>query len=236
MSEDEQELDYEQFAQQAIAVLERKPGAAVTLANLFGQSFWVRSFAEVVSGAQANDLHRLELVLTAVAEASSAARITLACDFANRVLPVFEVERPSDVRPRSAIAAGRQALTVGFSDSELTTIALGAWNAAEAVLPVERRSRVLGRDVPGVRANAAALAAYYAAHAADGVATGCLSAGAAHARRAQPGELPWQVERVKLVLAKLRSNGLWNPIPRRRRILAPHPLDDGSIKNECQHS
>lgn len=56
----------------------------------------------------------------------------MACDFAERVLPVFEEQYPDDTRPRDAINAARRAAYGEATEDELAAAGDAAWAAAGA--------------------------------------------------------------------------------------------------------
>ena len=53
-----------------------------------------------------------------------------ACDCAERVLSIFERERPGDLRPRKAIETARRYATGDATDEELAAAWYAAWDAA----------------------------------------------------------------------------------------------------------
>lgn len=89
----------------------------------------------------------------------------LVCDFAERVLPIFEAERPGDRRVRDCIETARRFARGQAGDEELAAARDAAWAAGDA-------ARAAG-DAAGDAAGAAAwVAAWVAAEAAAWVADG----------------------------------------------------------------
>lgn len=93
----------------------------------------------------------------------------LACDYAERVLPIFERERPDDDRPRRAIETARRHALGNATDEELYAARAAAWDAARAA----RATRPAAR--------AAADAAAFAADAADAARAAAMAAARAAA-------------------------------------------------------
>ncbi|MDB4946998.1 MAG: hypothetical protein JWP97_6532 [Labilithrix sp.] len=141
-----------------------------------------------------------------LAEAERRLVASWAADCAERVLPLFEAEAPSDDRPRDAIARAR-----AFARGELT--------AAEEI----RRRFVAGRAANAVRSPAAVAAARAAAQASGVAHMGAHALGAAayaakaaglaapHRPDAASEEISWQIEhmseRVRQALKQLPALG-----------------------------
>jgi hypothetical protein len=117
-----------------------------------------------------------------------------AADCAERVLPIFERQRPGDDRPSKAIVAAR-AYANGVLDEQAWAAAgaaarAAAWVAAGAAAA----AAAAARDAAWAAAGAAAGAAAWAAAGAAAAAAARDAAGAAAAERA------WQVSRLKEML------------------------------------
>lgn len=67
----------------------------------------------------------------------------LACDYAERVLPIFERERPDDDRPRRAIETARRHALGNATDEELYAARAAAWDAARAAAMAAARAAAL---------------------------------------------------------------------------------------------
>ena len=105
-----------------------------------------------------------------------------AADCAERVLPIFECERPGDDRPRLAIKAARD-----YANGAIDAAAWdAAWDAAWAA--ARDAARAAARDAAGDAARAAAWAAAWAA------------AGAAAGDAAGDAEREWQAQRLRQYL------------------------------------
>jgi Imm-5 like putative immunity protein len=113
-----------------------------------------------------------------------------ACDCAERVLPIFERERPGDARPRHAIAVARR-FAAGQATNKERAAALAAAGAA-------------ARAAAGAAAEAAAgTAAWAAAEAAAGDAARAAARTAARAAAgdaARAAERQWQAVRFRELL------------------------------------
>jgi len=106
-----------------------------------------------------------------------------AADCAERVLPLFEKERPNDARPREAIAVARRFAVGEATREELAAAGAAAWAA--------RAARAAAWDAAGAAGDAAWAAAWTAAWDA---------AGAARAA-ARAAERQWQRERLAQYLS-----------------------------------
>ena len=130
-----------------------------------------------------------------------------ACDCAERVLPIFESDRPGDLRPRDAIRASRR-----YARGEIGAAARdAAWAAARDA------ARAAAWDAAGDAARAAAgdaaraaarAAAGAAARDAAGNAAGAAAwaaAGAAARAAARDAEEEWQLVRLREYLRGTRD-------------------------------
>ncbi len=123
--------------------------------------------------------------------------VEFACDCAERVLPLFERERPDDHRPRKAIEAAR-------AWAEEPSASYASYAASAAYAYADAAANAYAAYVYAADAAADAYAAYaydaaYAAYAAD----------AAYAARA--AERTWQAERLLdlLGVTPQEREGLW---------------------------
>ena len=107
----------------------------------------------------------------------------LACDYAERVLPIFEKQCPNDSRPKDAINISRLYAKNEAIKEELDAVGEAAWDAARA-------ARAAAGDVGD-----AARAAGAAARAAAGDAWSA-------ARAAGDAEKKWQTEKLMKLLKK----------------------------------
>ena len=89
----------------------------------------------------------------------------LGCDFAVRVLPVFECVYPDDLRPRQAIEAAQRYARNEIGREELT-LARAAWAAGDAAWAAARAAARAAGDAARAAARAAGDAAWAAAWAA----------------------------------------------------------------------
>jgi hypothetical protein len=120
----------------------------------------------------------------------------IAADFAERVLPIFEVHYPDDDRPRKSIEAVRAYARGEITEEQLSAAGSAAWSAAGAA----------ARAAAARAAAAADAAAYTAVAAANAAALGATWSAAASAARAAAGaagsaERAWQQQRINEVVA-----------------------------------
>jgi hypothetical protein len=121
-----------------------------------------------------------------------------AADCAERVLPVFERTRPSDMRPRDAIATARRYAAGEATDEELSAAGAAAYAAGDAAGDV--RGAAWAARSAAWAAGDATMAAAWAARDADW-ATYAASAASSAAEGAWQAQhlagllgLPWDVE------------------------------------------
>ena len=124
-----------------------------------------------------------------------------AADCAERVLPLFEAQYPTDDRPRKVIEVARR-----FANGEATEKELAAAEAAEAAT---RDAAVTAGVAAGAAAWAAVAAgvagaaeAAEAARAARAAARAAEAAGAADRAAAWDAERKWQTERLMEILGE----------------------------------
>jgi hypothetical protein len=89
-------------------------------------------------------------------------RRLLACDYAERVLPLFEAQYPDDDRPRQAIQVARQFANGQATEEEMLEARDAAWLANEMAYfdqPVDHPVSWYGAWPPAGAAGAAALTA-----------------------------------------------------------------------------
>ena len=120
-----------------------------------------------------------------------------AADCAERVLPIFERERPNDARPRKAIEAARAYARGEIHAAGLAAARVAAWAAAGDAWDA-------ARDAASVAARAAAwtaarAAAWTAARAAAGLAVNAAGMDAASAA-VEDAEREWQGQRLAACL------------------------------------
>ena len=137
----------------------------VTVAQLpawLGPAIWrVEVRGELIDAGDKMVARRARITERVAAWDERTARL-FAADCAERVLPVFERERPGDNRPREAIAVARR-----FANSEATREELAAARAAAESAAWAARAKVAARDAAwAARAKVAARAAESAARAA----------------------------------------------------------------------
>jgi hypothetical protein len=118
-----------------------------------------------------------------------------ACDCAERVLPIFESDRPGDLRPRDAIRASRRYARgeIGAAARDAAEVAaeVAAWVAARAAAGAAAGDAA--RAAAGAAArDAAEVAAWVAARAA-----GRAAAGDAARAAAGEAEQEWQIARLR---------------------------------------
>jgi uncharacterized protein YjbJ (UPF0337 family) len=119
----------------------------------------------------------------------------LACTWAERVLPVFERERPGDVRPRDCLAVARRYAEGQATGEELAAARGAAWAARDAAWDAAAGARDAARGAAWAARDAAwaardaAGAARDAAGAARDAAGG--AAGAARDAAAGAGDAAW---------------------------------------------
>ena len=113
---------------------------------------------------------------------------TLACDYAEHVLPIFERVHPNDKRPRGCIEVARRHLRGEATDKERAAAGDAAWAAARAAA--------------GAAAGAAAWAAAWDAAA---WAAAWAAAGAAARAAAWDAELAWQTQRLVAVVTAVEA-------------------------------
>ena len=112
----------------------------------------------------------------------------LAADFAEHVLPIFEKQRPGDLRPREAIAAAR-----AYARGE---IGIGELREKRAAAAAADDAYAAAYDAASAAAACAAAAAAYAA-AYDAYADAAYAAAyAAYAAAARSKERAWQAARI----------------------------------------
>lgn len=140
-------------------------------------------------------------ILSPVGTLTEAIAHGLACDFAERVLPIYEGSCPDDDRPRLAIATKRAWLRGAASDKELAQAAAGADASANAA----------AAQAHATSAAAAAAAAYVAPYGVYDAAydaaltrlapyTDYDAAAAAYAAHDYVAEREWQGRRILEVL------------------------------------
>ena len=118
-----------------------------------------------------------------------------ACDCAERVLPIFESDRPGDLRPRDAIRASRR-----YARGEIGAAARdAAWAAARDA------ARAAAWDAAGDAARAAAGDAARAAARAAAGAAARDAAGAAAWDASRAAEKEWQLVRLREYLRGTRD-------------------------------
>lgn len=120
----------------------------------------------------------------------------LACDFAERVLPIFEEAHPHDARPRDAIAVARRYAAGNATAAELTAAYEAAREAVWAVASVADWAAASAGEAARAAARASAWeAAWGAAWEAD------WAAAMVAARVADwEAERTWQSQRLREVL------------------------------------
>lgn len=117
----------------------------------------------------------------------------LACDFAERVLPIYESAYPGDARPRRAVETARRYLVGQATDNELAA-AVDAEDAARAAWAAAEDA---AEDAAWGASEAAAWAAARAA------AEDAAWAAAEDARGAAgDAEINWQLDRTREVLSR----------------------------------
>lgn len=119
-----------------------------------------------------------------------------ACDCAEMVLPLFERERPDDMRPRDAIAVARS--QTSNSAAEAAARAAAAWDAARALEAAWSAARA-------VAAWAAARAVGAAWAAARAAAARGAAAWAAEAARAATRAAAWAAEAEDAAWAAIKA-------------------------------
>ena len=90
----------------------------------------------------------------------------IACDFAERVLPVFEAEHPDDNRPRKAIEVSRRYAIGEATDEELGSARSVARCAAWCAMCASRSARCAAESAVSAASCAAESAAWRAAESA----------------------------------------------------------------------
>ncbi len=146
----------------ALDALSYAPGPFVSRVRLEGRV--------VVGGDKACATRRVRLA--GPVDVSRELRL-FACDCAERVLPLFERERPGDTRPREAIALARRFAKGEASQEDLAAAGAAAWDAAWAAAGAAARAAAWGAawDAAGAAAwDAAWAAAWGAAWGAAGAA------------------------------------------------------------------
>lgn len=93
-----------------------------------------------------------------------------ACDCAERVLYLYETQRPSDTRPTEAIAVARRFANGQATQGELAAANAAAWAAGDAAGDAARAAANAAASAAGDAAGAAANAAAWAARAAASAA------------------------------------------------------------------
>ena len=111
--------------------------------------------------------------------------VLCACDIAERVLPIFEEERPDDDRPRKAIEAARN--FVENPSDENREAAGAAYAAAYAVRCASACASACAAYAAAYAAHADADTAYAAAYAAYAAASAVRLAARAAEKKAQAG-------------------------------------------------
>ena len=155
------------------------PLTEIVKSNGIADTFWVLRNACDIDGAV---LKRLS--------------VEFACDCAERVLSVFEAQRPRDDRPRKAIAAARGWLACADT-KDAPHAADAAYAAADAAAYAAAHDAHAADAAHAAHAaHAAAYAAAHAAHAADAAAYA-----AAHAADA---EREWQKQRLTELLENVK--------------------------------
>jgi len=131
----------------------------------------------------------------------------LACDYAERVLPLFERQYPNDNRPSRAIEIARRFAEGEATSGELAAAHDAAYAAWAAAYAAEAAAWAAAREAAYAAAHAAwdaahaTRAAAYAAEAAAWAAAGAAAYAAAHAARdAEDAERAWQKQRLLKLL------------------------------------
>ena len=123
--------------------------------------------------------------------------VSLACDFAEHALPIFEKKYPKDKRPRDCITATRKFIVGEITREELNkrrrAAAADTAGAAGAAYAAAAAAAAADADAAGAYAAAAVYAVAYAAGAA-------YASYAAAAAAADAAERQWQKERIIEVL------------------------------------
>jgi len=122
-----------------------------------------------------------------------------ACDCAERVLPLFERERPDDERPRRAIAVARRFADGEATRGELAAARCAVWSTAECVA-WKNAERAAWSTAGDAAARAAWDAAGYAAECAAWDTTEGYAAAAAEWSAAYAAEREWQAQRLFALL------------------------------------
>ena len=123
-----------------------------------------------------------------------------AADCAERVLPLFEEQRPSDDRPRRAVAAGRAWAREQITTSEARAAAVAAHTAAREA--DDDMARAAARAAGHAAATAHVPA--HASHAANYAVTAVARAAISHDTPAR--ERDWQRGRLPARLRALASS------------------------------
>jgi hypothetical protein len=121
-------------------------------------------------------------------------RRMLACDFAEKVLPIFEKKYPNDDRPREAIEVARGFVNRKATEKERKAAAAAAADAADAYAAAAAAAAAAGYAAAGYAATAAAGYAATAAGYAD-----------ADAYAAKEKACRWMCDRIRKVLPKLEG-------------------------------
>lgn len=147
-----------------------------------GPALWIAEYDDqMIEDSDKIVVRRARLIRRVETWTDVTARL-LACDFAERVLPLFECARPDDDRPRRAIETARRFVCGKATAEELDAARDAAWDA---------------RAAAGAAAGAAAWAAWDAAGAAGDAAWAAAWAAAWDAAWAAAGEAEraWQIAR-----------------------------------------
>ena len=131
----------------------------------------------------------------------------LACDYAERVLPIFEKSLPGDMRPRRAIETSRRFANGLASQAELAAAGDAARTARAAAWAAEAAAWAAwaAASAAGDAARAARAAAWAASAAGDAAWAAAGDAARDAARAANNTEREWQVERLKQYLLSYYS-------------------------------
>ena len=141
-----------------------------------------------------------------VAETDRPLCVRVLCDFAERVLPIFESKFPDDKRPRDCIAAARVwvANTSAENKEKARTAAYAAYAAAFAahVVPFDASAAAFAASTAAFVAFVAAFAAVSASDAARAADVAhVITFGASDAARA---ERKWQRQHLERVLREAK--------------------------------
>jgi hypothetical protein len=150
----------------------------------------------VESNGLADALWCLRAVLPHEEQLRDALARNLACDYAERVLPIWEAKHPTDLRPRQTIETARRFVAGKATAGELMEARRNAYAAyAAAAYAAYAADYAAAAAYAAYAADYAAYAAYAAAYAAYAAAYAAAYVGGSKAER------QWQAARFLEVLA-----------------------------------